>query len=120
MNIKKTENRPLLGQRITAARKQQGFSQVELAGLMSVTQQTINIWESSRANLRSDTLIKLAKALNASVDSLLGLKEPKESSPKNVRLWRKLLRVEQLAEKDKKIITETIDALIARQNISHS
>ena len=53
-------------------------------------------------------------------ESLLGLKEFDEPAPKNVRLWRKLLKVEELPEKDKRIITETIDALITRQNTSLS
>ena len=87
---------------------------------MGITQQTVAVWESSRDNLRSDTLIKLAKVLSVSVDSLLGLKEFDGLAPKNVRLWRKLLKVEELPEKDKRIITETIDALISRQNSSFS
>ena len=83
----KTEGRPTkrqrtsLGERIVQARKRCGISQKDLAEELGVSQQAIVFWERSTNTIRSDTLAKLAQALNVTSDELLGLKPPRQGNP---------------------------------------
>lgn len=70
-----------LGLRIAKAREQKGISQYELADILGVHQQSIANWERKATAIRSDTLIKLAKALGVSSDELLGLEVPQTQYP---------------------------------------
>jgi len=70
-----------LGERIAGAREAAGISQYELAERLGVTQPTVVAWERKAANIRSDTLAKLAAALEVSADELLGIKPPSRRAP---------------------------------------
>ena len=56
-------------------REEMGFSQKELAKQMGVSPTNIYNYESGRTEPNIDTLIKLSKILNVSVDYLLGLED---------------------------------------------
>jgi transcriptional regulator with XRE-family HTH domain len=53
-------------------REAAGLTQVELAGRIGEKQTTLSLWERSSRPPRSGALPKLAKALGASVEALLG------------------------------------------------
>lgn len=61
-------------------------------------------------------LLKLAHALKVSPDELMGLKAEARtadsSSPQNLRLWRKLRRVEKLPPAQRRTVVQLIDALV--------
>lgn len=59
--------------RLTQAREQSRYTQVELAELIGVHKQTIWRWEKGLKQPNSDDLIKIANVLQISVDWLLGL-----------------------------------------------
>lgn len=56
-------------------REEMGFSQKELAKQMGVSPTNIYNYESGRTEPNIDTLIKLSKILNVSVDYLLGIED---------------------------------------------
>ncbi len=60
-----------LGKRISALRKQKGFTQEALAGMMDVSPQAVSKWENDQACPDIALLPKLAKLLGTSVDALL-------------------------------------------------
>lgn len=63
-------------------REQKGISQQKLAELLGVTQQAVGKWEKGKSEPDTETLAKLAKLFDASVDYLLGLttiKNPPET-----------------------------------------
>jgi len=64
--------RSKLGERLAAARERMGLSQVQLADKLGVTQKLITYWEHNDVALRVDQLTAIAKALNLSVDELMG------------------------------------------------
>ncbi len=64
-----------LGQTIKALRKEQGLSQRRLGELIGFSNQTVSFWESGRMEPNADTLVKLAKYFNVSIDYLLGLED---------------------------------------------
>ena len=68
----------MLSERIKTLRKKKGMSQEELALELHVVRQTISKWENALSVPDADQLIHLAKALEVSVNSLLGMEE-KES-----------------------------------------
>ncbi len=68
----------MLSERIKTLRKKKGMSQEELALELHVVRQTISKWENALSVPDADELIHLAKVLEVSVNSLLGVEE-KES-----------------------------------------
>ena len=61
-----------LRKRLRERREAKGFSQAELANLIKCKQEKISGYESGRVSPRLDTLMKLADALDAPTDYLLG------------------------------------------------
>jgi transcriptional regulator with XRE-family HTH domain len=63
------------GDRLKALRENAGHTQDSLAELIGKDTKEIWRWENESKNVRSDTLITLAKALNTSTDYLLGISD---------------------------------------------
>jgi len=61
----------LLGQRIRAARQAAGLSQEKLAEMVGLTSQHISHTEVASTKISLPALVKIANALNTSVDKLL-------------------------------------------------
>lgn len=61
--------------RLKEIRKQKGIKQEVLCKMLGVTQATISGWEIGRAHPTSEMLLKIAQALDVSVDYLLGATE---------------------------------------------
>lgn len=82
-------------------RKQNGFSQEELATRLHVVRQTISKWEKNLSVPDADTLIRLAEILDVSVSELLGAPVNNEKSADDIAL--QLSRInEQLAIKNRR------------------
>ena len=61
-----------LGKNIYTLRKEKGFSQENLAEKVNVTRQTISNWELGETSPNPEQLILLSKALDKSIDELVG------------------------------------------------
>ncbi|CAG9717653.1 helix-turn-helix domain-containing protein [Clostridium neonatale] len=61
----------MLGDKIKKLRKATGMTQQELANAVNVKRSTIGMLESNKQGTSNDTLIKLAKILNTTIDYLL-------------------------------------------------
>lgn len=86
----------VLGENIVALRKKAGMSQQSLADQLFVTRQTISKWEKNLSVPDADALIRLADALDTTVQSLLG--QPEEASAQPSDLAASLNRInDQLA-----------------------
>ena len=68
----------MLGENIMAHRRQLGISQQTLAEQLHVVRQTISKWEKNLSVPDADALLRLADALETTVQSLLGM--PEETS----------------------------------------
>ncbi len=68
-----------IGKRIAQLRKEKGFTQEDLAGMMEVSAQAVSKWENDQTCPDIASLPKLAKILGVSVDELLSGKE--EAAP---------------------------------------
>jgi transcriptional regulator with XRE-family HTH domain len=109
-----TKLRTALGERIMQAREQAGISQNELARMLGVTQQTVLTWERKVSTIRTDTLIKLANIFKVSADELLGLKPPKETTPKG-RLQKLVQEISDMPRSQRDRLLEQFENTLAGQ-----
>jgi transcriptional regulator with XRE-family HTH domain len=102
-----------VGARIKRFRVKRGFSQAELAEKVGLSREAIAAYESGRVHLLDDMIARLAVALTASADELLGLKPaPQGEASSGLRLTRRLRELDQLPEPKRKAILKTLDDLI--------
>lgn len=59
--------------RLKEARKKKGFTQIDIARELNVTQSNVSNYEKGNYKLNSDQIVKLVKVLECSADYLLGL-----------------------------------------------
>lgn len=65
----------IVGQRIKEIRTEQGLSQQKFGAILSVSQDTVSLWENGRSLPTTEALIMMAKQFSVSVDYILGLTE---------------------------------------------
>ena len=108
-----------LGERIKVLREQKGWSQADLSQETGILQATISRVESGVIpSLKSENILKLAKALNTSADFLVGKidKMDFEDSLINDPQARYLFRgYEKLNDEEKKMLRNYLDFLSSRE-----
>jgi transcriptional regulator with XRE-family HTH domain len=72
-----TKDPTTLGQRISAARRDAGLTQKQLADKLGTTQRVITYWERESVGLKAEQLTALAEALGITLDQLMGRPQPK-------------------------------------------
>lgn len=70
----KTTNKVIIGQRIRVARKQKGYSQMELANLAGISNRTISMYETGNSSPDIEIANRLANTLQISFDALFFIK----------------------------------------------
>lgn len=118
MSKRKTPVIESFGDRLAGLRKAAGYTQVELAAEVGITQRMVAYYEAPNAQPPAHLLPQLAQTLGVSVDVLLGLAEPRR--PKKIatnRLERRLLEIEKLDPKAKRQITQLLDTFIEREKL---
>jgi transcriptional regulator with XRE-family HTH domain len=102
-----------LGQRLTRLRKQHGFTQVELAEKVGITQVLISAYETGRAYFSVEMAVRFALVLEISLDELLHPKAKKTSGKKpSRRVLRRLEQIERLPHRKQVALLTTIDAFL--------
>jgi transcriptional regulator with XRE-family HTH domain len=108
------------GARIAQLREQAGLSQIDLAQKLGVSQQAVALWERKASTVRSDTLTKLAQALNVTADVLLGVNSPKSKpSPAKGRLSLLFDKASRLPRRQQEKIVEFVEAFVDKQVRTH-
>lgn len=112
---KTADREQTFGERMAALREAGGYSQRALAAELGISQRMVAYYESQSERPPAHLLPALAEALGISTDQLLGI-EPVSTRkrPRNMRLLRKLMQVEQLPPRARTAILEHIDALLAK------
>jgi len=106
------------GARLAALRKAAGYTQVELAEELGLSQRMIAYYESPRAYPPAELLPAMAKALGVRIEALLGTGPlPKTPKPTNTRLQRRLQQIEKLGAREKRQILQVLDALLEREKL---
>lgn len=106
------------GKRLAELRKRAGYTQVELAEELGVTQRVITYYERESEHPPASLLPKIAQALKITTDELLGHAPIKnELKLRNTRLRRRLQQIEQLGTKEKRQVLQFLDTVIEREKL---
>lgn len=92
----------MLGDKVKMLRKSLRITQKDLADSIGVSQSTIGMIEGNKQGASNDTLLKLARALNTTVDYLLSDDDKAND----------VIDFKELNEKDKKSITKDLKVLM--------
>jgi transcriptional regulator with XRE-family HTH domain len=105
------------GERLAALRKAAGFTQLELANELGISQRMVAYYEHPEAAPAAHLLPSIARILGVTLDELYGQRAPKRRLAKqegDSRLRRRLLAIEKLEPSEKRQVLQLIDAFIER------
>ena len=88
-----------LGEKIASARKEKGMTQEMLAEQLGVTRQAVARWETGLSVPDAGMLVRIAGALDTTVNDLLGEEEPEQGRDLAAELEA---RNRQLAEREER------------------
>jgi len=100
------------GKRLSSLRKAAGYTQVELAKELEVTQRMISYYEGQTEFPPSSLMPKLSQLLSVSSDELLGIKPLKKNKLPDTRLIRRVQKIDKLEATKKKQLFQIIDTFI--------
>jgi transcriptional regulator with XRE-family HTH domain len=103
------------GERLAGLRKAAGFTQIELAAELGVSQRMV-AYESPVATPPANLLPQIATVLGVSIDEMFGRSQKRKlvKQEGDSRLRRRLLAIEKLDVADKRQVLQVIDAFIER------
>jgi transcriptional regulator with XRE-family HTH domain len=104
------------GQRLAQLRKAAGFTQVELAAELGISQRMMAYYESPTATPPANLLPGIATALGVTIDELFGRSTKRRLAKQegDSRLRRRLLAIEKLDAAEKRQVLQLLDAFIDR------
>jgi transcriptional regulator with XRE-family HTH domain len=104
-----------MGARIAALRNKAGLSQAQLAEIIGIPQRTLSFYEREAGDIPAGLVPVLAKALDVSLEEVLGLHQSagKKRGPKS-QLERQLEAVADLPRSQQQQILNVVQALIAQ------
>ena len=101
------------GPRLARLRQARGLTQEELGAAVGISNRMVAYYERADAVPPGPLLGKLAQALKAPTDELLGLAPIKDgTSPKTARLLKRLRKVEELPPADQRTVLKLVTALV--------
>lgn len=100
-----------ISQRIKKVRKQKGLSQTELGERIGVSQQVITNYERNIREPDIETLLKIAGALDVSLEMLIGEKPLKPENSTSRALQKRFEQVKKLSPDKQKAFITFVDAL---------
>lgn len=118
MSKRKTPVMHSFGERLAQLRKTAGYTQVEFAAELDITQRMVAYYEAPDAQAPAHLLPQMVQVLGVSVDVLLGLSEIR--SPRRIatnRLERRLLEIDKFDTKAKRQITQLLDSFIEAEKL---
>lgn len=118
MPKRKTEVMESFGARLAELRKAAGYTQMEFAAEVGITQRMVAYYEAPDANAPAHLLPQMASTLGVSVEVLLGARPPKRvKQVASNRLERRLLEIEKLDAKAKRQIVQLLDTFIEHEKL---
>lgn len=102
------------GQRLARLRRERGWTQVELAERIDITQTLISDYERGKLRLNAGMIVRLASALETTTDALLqpeGKASPLRRKP-SLRVQRRMEQIEKLPAHQQNHLLKTIDGFL--------
>ena len=107
-----------LGKQVTELRKEQGWTQAQLAEVLGISQQMIAAYEAGSRKIPAAMLPILAKLFAVSLEQLMGMETlPAKRGPASI-LQRQIEQIGLMPRAKQKFITEMLEALIKQQQAS--
>ncbi len=106
-----------LGTRIKELRKNQKWTQKELAAKIDARFSQLNKYECGLNSPPADKLIQLAEIFNTTVDYLLTGNQTEESPLHNLRLLERFMALENFKAEDQETVIKLIDAMIVKNKV---
>lgn len=105
-----------VGDRLSRLRRERGISQTELGTRIGVDQRMMSCYETNRARIPAETLLRIADVLKVSIYALLG-RATVTRPVMNRQLWQVVERIQTLPMRDQRPLLRMIDAYVkeARQ-----
>ena len=118
MSKRKTDVIENFGERLAQLRKAAGYTQVEFAAEVGITQRMVAYYEVPNAQPPAHLLPQMAQVLGVGADVLLGMAQPRKVKRLATNsLERRLLAIEKLDPKAKRQITQLLDTFIEREKL---
>jgi len=103
------------GLRLQQIRKRRGLSQVEVAERLGIHPSLISQYERGYLRLHGTLLVRFAQILATTPDDILSVKPPRDDGyGVDRRFLRRLRKIDQLSDHDKRLLLGTIDAFLAK------
>lgn len=112
MPKQKIEELTDFGRRLLKLRKAAGYTQVELAKELEVSQRMVSYYEGHSDYPPASLLPKLAEILGVSADELLGITPLKKAKKPDTRLQRRVQQIEKLPTKERRQLIQVIDTYL--------
>lgn len=107
-----------LGKRIASLRKEMGMTQIQLAEILSISQQHMASFEAGRRKVSSSDIPVLAQLFGLSTDELLGIQDKPSKRGPTPKIQRQVEQIALLPKGKQKFISEMLEALIKQQQAS--
>lgn len=118
MPKRKTDVIESFGERLAQLRKAAGYTQVEFAAEIGITQRMVAYYEAPGAQPAAHLLPQMAQALGVGADVLLGMSTPRRVKKIGAsRLERRLIEIEKLDAQAKRQIAQFLDTFIEREKL---
>ncbi|MGA0588384.1 helix-turn-helix domain-containing protein [Dyella sp. KRB-257] len=102
-------------------RSQRNINQTRFAELLGVSPRVYNRWETGDAVPHFDTVVRIAQALDVSLDTLAGRTEPADHGLlRNPELHQLYRQVDELPDEDQQALILVIDRLIKSSRVSRA
>ena len=103
-----------LGERIARTRKKRGYTQRELAQKIGIERHLVSDYERGKIRMYDEMVARFTIVLGVSADYLLGLKgsDHLEKEKPNLRLTRRVRRIETLSLSKQKSLLQIIDGFL--------
>ncbi len=106
-----------LGKRIAQFRKSQGLTQVQLAGILGIAQQTMAHYEGGTLRIAVSLLLSVEKALNVAMTDLVSAHEAtKNKRGPASKLEQQVAQIRQLPRTKQKFVSDMLDTVLNQSN----
>ena len=107
----------VFGDRLAQLRKAQGLTQVQLAGLLEVSQQAITAYESGQRRVPISALPQLASILNVTVEDLIGVPTKRGAGKRGPapKLQQQLERITRLPKAKQRFVMQMLDSVLQQE-----
>ena len=103
------------GSRLATIREQKGISQTDLAKAMGVTQCAVAHWERRSISLSPEQVVKLAEALDVTLEELFGVNGSRKRSGYSGKMRQLFEAASKLPRRQQEKIVEFVEPYIERQ-----